>query len=73
MLHPMNPTSLSRVEGPAVSVIADPIEFQDSRLWDRARSNLTLLYGGRRGGSGGGQVTVNTAASGLFGNVDLKI
>jgi hypothetical protein len=69
----MNPTSLSRVEGPAGSAIADPFEFQESRLWDRARSNLTLLYGGRRGGSGAGQVTVNTSGSGLFGNVDLKI
>jgi hypothetical protein len=69
----MNPTSLSRVEGPAPSVISDPLEFHESRLWDRARSNLMLLYGGRRGGSSAGQVTANTTGSGLFGNVDLKI
>jgi hypothetical protein len=54
-------------------VISDPFEFQESRLWDRARSNLMLLYGGRRGGSGAGQVTANTTGSGLFGNVDLKL
>ena len=69
----MNPTSISRAEGPGRAVVRDQIDLQESRLWDRARSNLTLLYGGRRGGSGAGQVTVNTSGSGLFGNVDLKI
>jgi hypothetical protein len=69
----MNATSMTRAEGTTGAVIGDPFEFQETRLWDRARSNLLLLYGGRRGGRSPGQATVSNNGSGLFGNVDLKI
>ena len=69
----MNATSISRTEGPAGASIVDQFDFQETRLWDRARSNLMLLYGGRRGGGGSGQGAVNTSGNSLFGNVDLKI
>ena len=69
----MNATSISRTEGPAGASIVDQFDFQETRLWDRARSNLMLLYGGRRRGGGSGQGAVNTSGNSLFGNGDLKI
>jgi len=68
----MNSTSISRAEGPAGASIGDQFEFQETRLWDRARSNLMLLYGGRRGGGSTGQGAGNNGGNALFGNVDLK-
>ena len=68
----MNATSISRTEGPAGASVVDQFDFQETRLWDRARSNLMLLYGGRRGAVAG-QGAVNTGGNSLFGNVDLKI
>jgi len=69
----MNATSISRTEGPAGASIGDQFEFQETRLWDRARSNLMLLYGGRRGAGNAVQAAVNPSGKSLFGNVDLKI
>jgi len=73
MIRAMNSTSISRTEGPAGASIGDQYEFHETRLWDRARSNLMLLYGGRRGGGITGQVVANNGGNSLFGNVDLKI
>jgi len=73
MILPMNATSISRTEGPAGASIGDPFEFQETRLWDRARSNLMLLYGGRRGAGSALQGVVNPGGKSLFGNIDLKI
>jgi len=69
----MNAPSISRSEGPAGASIGDQFDFQETRLWDRARSNLMLLYGGRRGGGSTGQGAVNNGGKSLFGKVDLKI
>jgi len=71
--RPMNPTSIARSEGSAGASLGDQLDFQETRLWDRARSNLMLLYGGRRGGSIAVQGVANNGANSLFGNVDLKI
>jgi len=69
----MNPTSVSRAEGPSRAVVRDPIDLQESRLWDRARLNLMLLYGGRRGGCANGQASASSASGNLFGPSDLEI
>jgi hypothetical protein len=69
----MNASTVSRTEGPAGASIGDQFDFQETRLWDRARSNLMLLYGGRRGGGSPGQGTANNGGNSLFGNVDLNI
>lgn len=49
----MNPTAVSRTEGPARVAVREQPDLQESRLWDRARLNLMLLYGGHRSGSNG--------------------
>jgi hypothetical protein len=46
----MNPLSMFRTDGPSGAALREPINFYEARLWDRARLNLTLLYGGQRGG-----------------------
>ncbi|MGC8640373.1 MAG: hypothetical protein ACP5XB_10915 [Isosphaeraceae bacterium] len=69
----MDAASLSRVEGIARSAPKDPIDSQESRLWDRARFNLMLLYGGRRGGDNNAQGTTAIMTGGAFATVDLDI
>ncbi len=69
----MNPTSVSRAEGPGRAVVRDQLDLQESRLWDRARLNLMLLYGGRRGGGVGGQIGASSVSTSSFGPVDLEI
>jgi len=46
--------------------------LQESRLWDRARLNLMLLYGGHRGGSNG-QGNGSGVATSPFGNGVVEI
>jgi hypothetical protein len=43
----MSPTSIPRGDGLARAIGREQQTFQDSRIWDCARRNLTLLYGGR--------------------------
>lgn len=56
----MNSTSSSRSKGAAVGSYHEGLENLESRLWDRARRNLRLLYNGGPGaptsaqGQGGG-------------------
>jgi hypothetical protein len=69
----MNPTSFSRTEEFAPVVVREQIDFQESRLWERARLNLMLLYGGRRGGSGNGQGNPSSVAASPFGNGVVEI
>jgi hypothetical protein len=54
-------------------VTRDQLDSQESRLWDRARLNLMLLYGGRRGTSSTEQVSGSGGIAGPFGNVVLDI
>ncbi len=64
----MNPSAISGEEGSARAVVRDQTDVQESRLWDRARLNLMLLYGGWRSGgshlpiSGGGRPLPFSAA-----------
>ena len=67
----MNPTSVTRTEGPARAAIRDQINLHEARLWDRARLNLMLLYGGRRGDLGCGQDNTASGGGTPFGNVEL--
>ncbi|MFO0890733.1 MAG: hypothetical protein U0790_16510 [Isosphaeraceae bacterium] len=69
----MNPTSVSRAEGPGRAVVRDQIDLQESRLWDRARLNLMLLYGGRKGGYVNSQVSASGGSGSPFGPTDLEI
>jgi hypothetical protein len=48
------------------------VDLQESRLWDRARLNLMLLYGGHRGGSNG-QGNANSIVTCPFGNGAIEI
>ena len=45
----MNPLSMFRTDGPSGATLQEPASFFEARLWDHARLNLTLLYGGQRG------------------------
>jgi len=69
----MNTTSVNRAEGPARAAIRDQIDLHEARLWDRARLNLMLLYGGRRGGLGCGQGNAASAVGTPFGNGELEL
>jgi hypothetical protein len=69
----MNPTSVTRAEGPTRAAIRDQIDLHEARLWDRARLNLVLLYGGRRGGLGFGQANAGSGGGASCGNSDLKL
>jgi len=69
----MNPTSVSRAEGPGRAAARDQLDVQESRLWDRARLNLMLLYGGRRGGGVSGQIGASSVGTSSFGPVDMEI
>ena len=69
----MDATSPSRVNGSARAVIRDQIDLQESRLWDRARFNLMLLYGGRRGGITIPPASTAVGGSAPFGAVDVEI
>jgi len=69
----MNSPSINLTEGSNGATAGDPFDFQQTRLWDQARSNLLLLYGGRRRGVSPSQVVVSNSGTGIFGNVDLKI
>lgn len=44
----MNPPAVSRTEGSSRTAARDQCDLLESRLWDRARLNLMLLYGGHR-------------------------
>jgi len=68
----MNPTSVSQTEGTARAVVREQADRQESRLWDRARLNLMLLYGGHRGGSNG-QGNGSGVATNPFGNSVVEI
>jgi len=68
---PMNPTSVKRAEGPARAAIRDQIDPHEARLWDRARLNLMLLYGGRRGGLGCGQADTGGGGDNPLSQGDL--
>ncbi|QEH34126.1 hypothetical protein OJF2_26610 [Aquisphaera giovannonii] len=52
----MNLPSITHVEGPARLVVRDETDVLESRLWDRARLNLLLLYGGLRSGAANAKV-----------------
>jgi hypothetical protein len=52
-------------------VVRDQIDLQESRLGDRARLNLTLLYGGRRGGGASGPSSGSGGGVHPFGPSDL--
>jgi hypothetical protein len=69
----MDATSPSRVDGSARAVVRDQIDLQESRLWDRARLNLMLLYGGRRGTMTTPQAGTAVGGSAPFGAVDVDI
>jgi len=69
----MNPTSISRAEGPGRAVVRDQIDLQESRLWDRARMNLMLLYGGRRGCGPSGQASASSTGKRPFGPGELDL
>jgi len=69
----MNPTLISRAEATARAATRDQINLQESRLWDRARLNLLLLYGGRRGGVNNGQSSGNSSTTSPFGSGDVEI
>jgi len=69
----MNPTSVYRAEGAARAATRDQVDLQESRLWDRARLNLLLLYGGRRGGVITGQSPSSSGISNPFASSDLEI
>ena len=69
----MNPTSVSRTEGPARAASRDQVDPHEARLWDRARLNLMLLYGGRRGGLGCGQGNAASAVGTPFSNGELEL
>ena len=69
----MNPTSIRRGDGQARAVAGEQSSFHEARLWDRARLNLMLLYGGRRSGACNGQGGVKNGVSSSFGCGDLKI
>lgn len=51
----------------------DHIDPQESRLWDRARFNLMLLYGGRRAGSNNAPGNPEAAGAAPFGVVGLDL
>jgi len=71
----MNPTSVKRAEGTARAAIRDQIDPHEARLWDRARLNLMLLYGGlyagRRGGLGCGQADTGGGGDNPLSQGDL--
>ena len=69
----MNPTLVTRTEGPARAASRDQVDLHEARLWDRARLNLMLLYGGRRGGLGCGQGNAASAVGTPFGNGELEL
>ena len=74
----MNPTSIPRGDGQARAVAGEQRSFHEARLWDRARLNLMLLYGGRRSGACNGQGGVKKGGvkkgvSSSFGCGDLEI
>jgi hypothetical protein len=68
----MNPTAISRTEGSTRNAVREQADLQESRLWDRARLNLMLLYGGQRSGSNG-QGNASGIATCPFGNGVVEI
>lgn len=68
----MNPTAVSRTDGSARTTVREQADLQESRLWDRARLNLMLLYGGHRGGSTG-QGNASGVSTCPFGNGAVEI
>ena len=67
----MNTTTVNRAEGPARATIRDQIDLHEARLWDRARLNLMLLYGGRRGGLGCGRADTGRGGDNPLSQGDL--
>lgn len=68
----MNASSISLTEGPVRVPVENQFEFQEARLWDRARSNLMLLYGGRREGASTGRGGASPCEDSFVGKLDLK-
>jgi hypothetical protein len=68
----MNPTSIPRSDGQARAVAGEQSSFHEARLWDRARLNLLLLYGGRRSVACTGKGGVKNGVRSSFGWGDLE-
>jgi len=68
----MNPTAVPRTEGSVRVIVREQADLQESRLWDRARLNLKLLYGGHRGASDG-QGNGSGVAASPFGNGVVEV
>jgi hypothetical protein len=68
----MNPTAVSRTEGSTRIAAREQADLLESRLWDRARLNLMLLYGGHRGGSES-QGNSSSIASSPFGTSSVEV
>ncbi len=68
----MNSTAISRADGSPRTAVRDQADLQESRLWDRARLNLMLLYGGHRSCSTG-QSNASGIATQPFGNGVVEI
>jgi len=68
----MNASSISHVEGPGRVVVRDETDLLESRLWDRARLNLLLLYGGLRGGATNAKSANTTGGIGPFISSETK-
>ena len=69
----MSGVPISRSEGTARNVARDVLDIQEARLWDHARLNLLLLYGGRRGGGCNAHGSGNDAATSPFGNREADV
>jgi hypothetical protein len=68
----MNRKSIPRCKGQARAVAAVQSSFQEARLWNRARLNLNLLYGGRRLADCDEQGGVNNGVSSVLGCYSLE-
>jgi hypothetical protein len=73
MNRPMNLTSEPNVQGTSLSIDRDQAEASEVRLWERARFNLTLLYGGLRGTADFAQVILAGGTAGAIGGGKLEL
>ena len=69
----MNRTTVPRTDAPSRAVVSDSIDLREARLWDRARLNLTLLYGGRRSGCSQGKSSAGEGGAPSFGSRSQEI
>jgi hypothetical protein len=69
----MNRTTVPRTDAPGRAVVSDSIDLREARLWDRARLNLTLLYGGRRSGCSQGKSSAGEGGAPSFGSRSQEI